>query len=217
MGLGSYHWWRLVKFFQQWKGDLISCISWRIDFFKIVLCLCRRIVCVTFENTWRLESLSCVWRDNYLWCSVAPIVGDSGRVETCRPEIAFYVIKLLLNKDRPTWCHLLYYFTIYCSKCFECCTSIFRSLRLAVDLFHVLYCSGSMCVGVTVWFGWVVCYPYAGWSTSASACIRIPLLRYLNMSARSRNVGKEEGLFTCRAKHVFTRRMTCSHLNLTPE
>ena len=23
-----------------------------------------------------------------------------------------------------------------------------------MDLFHVLYCSGSMCVGVTVWFGW---------------------------------------------------------------
>ena len=23
-----------------------------------------------------------------------------------------------------------------------------------VDLFHVLYCSGSMCVGVTLWFGW---------------------------------------------------------------
>jgi hypothetical protein len=23
-----------------------------------------------------------------------------------------------------------------------------------VDLFHVLYCSGSMCVGVTMWFGW---------------------------------------------------------------
>jgi hypothetical protein len=33
-------------------------------------------------------------------------------------------------------------------------TSIFRSLRLIVDLFHVLYCSGSICVGVTVWFGW---------------------------------------------------------------
>ena len=33
-------------------------------------------------------------------------------------------------------------------------TSIFRSLRLIVDLFHVLYCSGSMCVGVTVSFGW---------------------------------------------------------------
>ena len=38
-------------------------------------------------------------------------------------------------------------------------TSIFRSLRLIADLFHVLYCSGSMCVGVTVWFGWVVWYP----------------------------------------------------------
>ena len=25
-----------------------------------------------------------------------------------------------LNKDRPTWCHLLYYFTVYCSTCFEC-------------------------------------------------------------------------------------------------
>ena len=25
---------------------------------------------------------------------------------------------------------------------------------LFVDLFHVFYCSGSMCVGVTVWFGW---------------------------------------------------------------
>ena len=40
-------------------------------------------------------------------------------------------------------------------------TSIFRSLRLIVDLFHVLYCSGSMCVGVTVRFFWVVWYPYA--------------------------------------------------------
>jgi len=33
-------------------------------------------------------------------------------------------------------------------------TSIFRSLWLIADLFHVLCCSGSMCVGVTVWFGW---------------------------------------------------------------
>ena len=33
-------------------------------------------------------------------------------------------------------------------------TSILRSLRFIVDLFHGLYCSGSMCVGVTVWFGW---------------------------------------------------------------
>jgi len=32
--------------------------------------------------------------------------------------------------------------------------SIFRSLRHIVDLFHVMYCSGSMCVGVTLWFGW---------------------------------------------------------------
>ena len=34
---------------------------------------------------------------------------------------------------------------------------------LFVELFHGLYCSGSMCVGVTLWFG-----------CDASACIRIP-------------------------------------------
>jgi len=33
-------------------------------------------------------------------------------------------------------------------------TSIFRSLRLIVNLFRALYCSGTMCVGVMVWFGW---------------------------------------------------------------
>ena len=34
---------------------------------------------------------------------------------------------------------------------------------LFVELFHGLYCSGSMCVGVTLWFGWggVVWYPDA--------------------------------------------------------
>ena len=32
--------------------------------------------------------------------------------------------------------------------------SIFKSVRLIVDLFHVLCCSGSLCVGVKVWFGW---------------------------------------------------------------
>ena len=25
---------------------------------------------------------------------------------------------------------------------------------LFVELFHGLYCSGSMCLGVTLWFGW---------------------------------------------------------------
>ena len=25
---------------------------------------------------------------------------------------------------------------------------------LLVELFHGLYCAGSMCVGVTLWFGW---------------------------------------------------------------
>jgi len=34
-----------------------------------------------------------------------------------------------------------------------------RACDLFDELFHGLYCSGSMCVGVTLWFGWggVVC------------------------------------------------------------
>ena len=36
---------------------------------------------------------------------------------------------------------------------------------LFVELFRGLYCSGSMCVGVTLWFDY---------GASASACIRIP-------------------------------------------
>ena len=40
--------------------------------------------------------------------------------------------------------------------------------ELFVDLYHGLYCSGSICVGVTVF------YPHAGWRTSASGCITVP-------------------------------------------
>ena len=42
---------------------------------------------------------------------------------------------------------------------------------LLVELFHALYCSGSMRVGVTLWFGWggvvAVC-------RQAAVCIQIP-------------------------------------------
>ena len=46
---------------------------------------------------------------------------------------------------------------------------------LFVDLFHVLYCSCSMCVGVMVWLGWggVVSLRRLK-HCNASACIRIP-------------------------------------------
>ena len=57
-------------------------------------------------------------------------------------------------------------------------TSIFRSLRVTVDLFHGLYCPGSMCVGVTEGSAGVEWYPYAGWSCT-SACIRIRISRKL--------------------------------------
>ena len=49
---------------------------------------------------------------------------------------------------------LLFHYLFTAQHVSNVSTSIFRSLRLIVDLFHVLYCSGSMCVGVTLWFGW---------------------------------------------------------------
>jgi len=50
-----------------------------------------------------------------------------------------------LNKDRPTdvTCFIISLFTA--QHVSNVSTSIFRSLRFILDLFHVLYCSGSMC------------------------------------------------------------------------
>ena len=48
------------------------------------------------------------------------------KIPSCRkfttPALPTLIFRCLrtLNKYRPTLCHLLYYFTIYCSKCFEC-------------------------------------------------------------------------------------------------
>ena len=55
-------------------------------------------------------------------------------------------------------------------------TSILRSLRLIVDLFHVLYCSGSMCVGVTVWFRWGGVVFLCSWSSASASDIKLVYL-----------------------------------------
>ena len=36
------------------------------------------------------------------------------------PVVFCTIVRGELNKDRPTLCYLIYYFTIYCSTCFEC-------------------------------------------------------------------------------------------------
>jgi len=49
------------------------------------------------------------------------------------------------------------------------------SCNLFVELFHGLYCSGSMCVGVSLWFGWGgVIFGCRLKHFSASAFIQIP-------------------------------------------
>ena len=41
--------------------------------------------------------------------------------------------------------------------------------NLFVELFHGLYCSGSMCVGVALWFGWgCVVKPAYGYHTTTA-------------------------------------------------
>ena len=67
-------------------------------------------------------------------------------------------------------------------------TSILRSLRLICRVISWLYCSGSMCVGVTVWFGWggvVSLCRLQHWS--ASACNIISLTTYAQCSEKLRN------------------------------
>jgi len=39
---------------------------------------------------------------------------------------------------------------------------------LFVELFHGLYCSGSMCVVVTLWFGWGGVKPAYGYHTTTA-------------------------------------------------
>ena len=52
-----------------------------------------------------------------------------------------------------------------------------RACDLFVELFHELYCSGSMCVGVTLWFGWgsVVSVCRLKHYCSGSMCVGVTL------------------------------------------
>ena len=49
---------------------------------------------------------------------------------------------------------------------------------LFVELFHGLYCSGSMCVGVTLWFGW---------GGAVSVCTLKPAYGYSTKQQRNTN------------------------------
>ena len=46
---------------------------------------------------------------------------------------------------------------------------------LFVELFHALYCPGSMCIGVTLWFGW------GGVVSGCSSDVNISILRSLRL------------------------------------
>jgi len=66
-------------------------------------------------------------RDGKLFLFLVPVLRQMlrGSKKWCQTSSLYSttfvrLTKGMLNKDLPTWCHLFYYFTIYCSTCFEC-------------------------------------------------------------------------------------------------
>ena len=124
------------------------------------------------------------WFDVF-WCYVVVWLGWCGirmsgwstiqisrkllRMDVLTPETCLTLNNEIIKQVTSSWSLFIHYLLL----------NMFRMLIhpssgacvLFDALLHGLYCSGSMCVGVTLWFGWggVV----AGWST-ASVCIRIP-------------------------------------------
>jgi hypothetical protein len=85
--------------------------------------------------------------------SVSTMVGDAfiKVVHHITAEDFMFIgpcIILPVEKDRPTLCHLLYYFTIYCSTCFECYYIHLQELAT--------YCAFILCV-VMLWFDVCMC------------------------------------------------------------
>ena len=65
------------------------------------------------------ESLSMYPKTGNTFCKIITRVYEKLRdVDRSVAVLNEFVIKLY--KDSQTWCHSLYYFTIYCSTCFEC-------------------------------------------------------------------------------------------------
>ena len=79
-----------------------------------------------------------------------------------------------LNKVRQSWCHLLFYYIIYCSTCFRC--YYIHPQELATYLLsYVVGCTALVrCVLVLrCGLAGVVWYPDAGWSLNIRLLIYI--------------------------------------------
>jgi hypothetical protein len=103
----------LIYFLTMTNCTKYWCMTWNIDHFTCYTamwncCLNDEFV-IKYKNISFIivvRKLSVLWRfgDNFRNCS-----------KKIRTRQTAYV-----NKDIPTWCHLFYYFTNYCSTCFEC-------------------------------------------------------------------------------------------------
>jgi len=95
----------------------------------------------------------------FLWRAVPPVLQMYATTTDLHNTLISYVYQTVHYLDSwiqsPTWCHLLFLFHYLVLNMFQ--MLIYPSsgaCDLFVELFHGLYCSGMMYVGVTLWFGW---------------------------------------------------------------
>ena len=100
-------------------------------------------------------------------CSWRKCVRSAGYCATMTCEIF-----TTLNKDRPTWCHLFYYSTIYCSTCFEC---------QYIHLQELATCCGFISCVVLLWFDVCWCYGVVrlGWCGILMQAEALVLITYI--------------------------------------
>ena len=138
--------WLIYFFFFHWHYSPLWALACRTMSFHFFLSATNSLHLLT-PSTWRSLSISSFhpflglplllvpysfWVKIFLGILSSSIISRWPNQLILCPSIHFTVFSPLLissitgkqiwylNKDRPTWCHLLYYFTIYCSACFEC-------------------------------------------------------------------------------------------------
>ena len=124
---------------------------------------CDHLLWYSQVTTQSVTTLACVLGEvcPYLWvvgseCVVKQIFWDLSLIQKYTCKCFVWVLSMVFNSwikvdQLDVACFIISLFTA--QHVSNISTSIFRSLLLIVDLFCVLYCSGLMCVGVTVWFG----------------------------------------------------------------
>jgi len=132
-----------LPFFHLWILALISSSD------SLLLPLCSSLQC-----HWHALDTS-YWIHYHLYRLIHVNYRPSSFTFGLQPFAYLFELFGLLKSKRPTWCHLLFYFTSYVLNMFR--TLIYPSsgaCDYSVELPHWSIVLGSMCVGVSVWLSW---------------------------------------------------------------